>query len=215
VPFFHYLKVTGTNVPPLESTSNTESLSIPTVIPDSLSTVHNFAISEVPQPSRKRHGSPTIYSTTAAKIRTETSAPVSDDEPHTPDHPPPPSDPKFTGDLSEACGEDNPREMMKLFLQNIIISVFEENIAKVDWAQRYPRLQFDTDAYNLLHSILMGRSQNMKFKLKKQKIIAINNGAVILRYQNTLWSYRVDGNANARRLSTIVSVEVLPFLWHC
>ena len=217
--FFQYLqKVIRQNVPdetlaansPLEESPppaeelsmDTSSAGLASLVPLTTSVVHDFVVPGSNSPSRKRPSSPTISnSATPLKVR-----PVSSPEVNlkTPDRPPPTSNPDFTGDASEACPEDNSREMMKLFVETTL-SLFEREIASVKWVKHCPGYRLDTDGYPSCPASLTCRSEVMQFSFKKNQMIKpVNDGAIVLRQQSRVWCYQDKG----RNLRTIVSIEV-------
>lgn len=98
--------------------------------------------------------------------------------------------------------------MLKIFLSTIL-SLFEEDLAKVSWAMHIPEARLGLDAYSLIVAFLICRPEQMKFKLNNQYIKAINDGAITLRQRYTARQYQVDVVEDRRRyLKTIVSLEV-------
>ena len=208
-----YLKnCIGSNVPETQPAADTISTAtataIPPVIPasDKLSTL-----------STKRPLSPTSSdSGNPAKVR-----PVASDYPplveldqHTPETGTYLPDAYFSGDKTEACLEDNPRDMMKVFVEKTL-SLFEQDIAKVKWSPRYSKLRLKRDAYDLGSVFLILRPETMTFTLKKKMINVQNDGAIVLRDDNKMiWFDRdvpkvIDGKPpKPKVMKTILSIEV-------
>jgi hypothetical protein len=197
----------SSNIPETRLAADTISTATATTIPPVI-----LASDELTTSSTKRPLSPTSSdSGNHAKVR-----PIaSDNSPqHTPETGTYLPDAYFSGDKTEACLEDNPRDMMKVFIAKTL-SLFEQDIAKVKWSPRYSKLRLKRDAYDLGYVFLILRPETMTFTLKKKKINVQNDGAIVLRDDNKMiWFDRdtpkvIDGKPPKPKLmKTILSIEV-------